>query len=81
MTTFDQQEIQRAYGQIAERYDVIAKLIGLIGFREAAYRKRAVAALQLEPGDTVVEIGCGTGMNLALFQRYIGPDGKIVGSG
>ncbi len=79
MTSFDKQEIQRTYGRIAKRYDAFAKSLGLIGFQEAAYRERAVAALQLKTGATVVEIGCGTGMNLASFQRYIGPDGKVIG--
>lgn len=57
ITVFDKNEIQSTYGRIAKRYDALAKLLGLIGFREAAHRKRAVAALQLKPGDTVVEIG------------------------
>lgn len=45
-------------------YDFTANLYYLLGFREWAYRKKAVAALNLKPGDTVVEIGCGTGLNL-----------------
>ena len=35
--------------------------------------------LLLQPGDTVVEIGCGTGLNFALIQEKIGPEGRIVG--
>ncbi len=51
----------------------------LIGFREWAYRRRAVAALGLRRGDTVVEIGCGTGLNLPLLREAVGPEGKVVG--
>ena len=36
-------------------------------------------ALRLSPGDTVVEIGCGTGLNFSLLQREIGPTGRIIG--
>ena len=30
-------------------------------------------------GDTVVEIGCGTGMNFPLLQAEIGSSGRIIG--
>lgn len=42
-------------------------------------RRRAVRALNLTPGAAVMEIGCGTGLNLPLFQRAVGPTGRIVG--
>lgn len=67
------------YRKRATNYDIRANLYYLIGFREWAYRKRAIAALQLRRGDTVVEIGCGTGLNFALLQRSVGSEGRIVG--
>jgi SAM-dependent methyltransferase len=63
----------------AARYDFTANGYYLLGFREWAYRKRAVAALGLKPGDTVVEVGCGTGLNFGLLERRLGPEGKIIG--
>jgi demethylmenaquinone methyltransferase/2-methoxy-6-polyprenyl-1,4-benzoquinol methylase len=44
-----------------------------------AFRKAAVRTLALRPGDTVVELGCGTGLNFRLLQRSIGPSGRIIG--
>jgi demethylmenaquinone methyltransferase/2-methoxy-6-polyprenyl-1,4-benzoquinol methylase len=38
-----------------------------------------VQALRLRPGDTVVEIACGTGLNFASIEEQIGPEGRIVG--
>lgn len=73
------QQIVGLYRKRARRYDVSANLYYLLGFREWVYRRRAIAALQLKPGDTVVEIGCGTGLNFPLLQRAIGPGGRIVG--
>ncbi|MBZ0292064.1 MAG: methyltransferase domain-containing protein [Anaerolineae bacterium] len=67
------------YRKRARNYDFTANLYYLIGFREWAYRKRAVAALNLSPGDTVVELGCGTGLNFALLQKAVGSTGKIIG--
>jgi demethylmenaquinone methyltransferase/2-methoxy-6-polyprenyl-1,4-benzoquinol methylase len=39
----------------------------------------AVEALKLKPGDTVLELACGTGINFPLFQEYIGSTGRIIG--
>jgi ubiquinone/menaquinone biosynthesis C-methylase UbiE len=51
----------------------------LYGFREAVYRERAVAALELHNGSVVVDIGCGKGENLALLEEIVGPMGTIIG--
>ena len=42
-------------------------------------RRRAIAWLGLVPGDTVLDVGCGTGMSFELLQRRVGPTGRIVG--
>ncbi len=76
---FSKQEVIEIYRRRAGWYDVSANLYYLIGFREAAYRKKAVAALRLQPGETVVELGCGTGLNFSYLQEAIGPTGRIVG--
>lgn len=72
-------QIRNVYGKRARFYDFTANLYYLLGFRELWYRKKAVAALQLELGDTVVEVGCGTGLNFGLLRAAVGPAGRIVG--
>jgi ubiquinone/menaquinone biosynthesis C-methylase UbiE len=67
------------YRKRAKRYDWTTLLLYLIGFRHWTYRKRAVDALCLLKGDTVVDLGCGTGLNFSLLQEQIGPKGKIIG--
>jgi len=73
------QELVEVYRKRAKRYDFTAQLYYLMGFREWAYREKAVKALDLKHGDTVVEIGCGTGLNFSLLENEIGREGKIVG--
>lgn len=72
-------ELVALYRKRARRYDVTANLYYLIGFRERSYRKRAVAALRVRTGDTVVEIACGTGLNFGLLREVVGAQGRIVG--
>jgi len=76
---FTRDEIKEIYRRRAAQYDWSANLYYVIGFREQAYRRRAVAALGGVRGGTVVEIGCGTGLNFPLLQRAVGPEGRVVG--
>jgi len=79
MAVLEKQKLIELYRKRAGRYDVTANLYYLIGFREWAYRRKAVEALGLRRGDTVVEIGCGTGINFPLLHGAVGPEGRIIG--
>jgi len=74
-----QEDVIRTYRDRARHYDITGNLYYLLGFRVLASRRRAVQALRLRPGDTVAEIGCGTGLNFSLIQQAIGPRGQIIG--
>lgn len=67
------------YRRRAANYDRTSKLYRLLGFREDRYRRLAVEALALSPGDTVVDVACGTGLNFALIEERIGPSGRLIG--
>jgi SAM-dependent methyltransferase len=42
-------------------------------------RRRAIDRLRLHPGDTVVDVACGTGKSFALIEEQIGPRGRLIG--
>lgn len=75
----DRPQLIEIYRGLAQRYDLYARLLQLVGFRYTAYRKMAIGALALQPGDTVVDVGCGTGLNFAYIQEAVGPSGTIIG--
>lgn len=42
-------------------------------------RRLAISRLELRPGEVVFDVGCGTGLSLAMLRRGVGPKGRIVG--
>ena len=42
-------------------------------------RRRAVARLGLIGGETVLDVGCGTGLSFELIEKRIGREGRIIG--
>lgn len=62
------------YGRWVGLYDRLATAPGV-----RAWRARTVDALALSPGETVVEMGVGTGANLQLLRERVGPRGRVIG--
>jgi phosphatidylethanolamine/phosphatidyl-N-methylethanolamine N-methyltransferase len=68
--------------EIARRYDRVARFYRLIEplfLIHTGARRRAVAALKLNSGNSVLEIGCGTGRNFPYLSGAIGPSGSVIG--
>lgn len=42
-------------------------------------RQQAIARLELRRGDVVLDVGCGTGLSLALLREGVGATGRIIG--
>ena len=76
----DRVEARRRYDSIAVDYD---RYLGMQSNRLGRYlegvRKRAVAALQLKQGQTVIDVGCGTGASFARLIAAVGRDGRVIG--
>ena len=69
----------KVYRKKAKHYDITSRLYPAPGYPQRAQRLRAVHALGLRTGDSVIDIACGTGLNFPLIEQAIGPEGHIVG--
>lgn len=67
--------VRRRYDQLAPWYRVFEWILWL----PRGIRSRAVRKLELQHGDTVLEVGCGTGRNLPHLEAAVGPTGHIFG--
>ena len=67
------------YRKRAQHYDVTSRLYPAPGYPQRTQRLRAIQSLGLRPGDSVVDVACGTGLNFSLLEKAIGPSGRIVG--
>ncbi len=82
MTEAAEHPTRRSQSANTWRYDRIARTYSTL---EPLYlifppaRRRAVVALGLKPGDTVLEMGAGTGRNFRYLVEAVGPSGTVIG--
>ena len=65
-------DASRLYAALAPTYDDETKFI-------AGIRKRAINALRLQPGETVLDAGCGTGWCLPMLSSAVRETGHVIG--
>jgi SAM-dependent methyltransferase len=68
----DRQRAVDLYRRHATNYDRSAWVT-------ARLRRRAVSLLSLDPGEAVLDVGCGTGLSLPLLRDAVGSEGTVIG--
>lgn len=70
------EQVAERYRKTAPYYDAALVAYRILGIRRL--RATLCAELNLATGDTVVDMGCGTGANLPHLVRAVGEDGRVV---
>jgi ubiquinone/menaquinone biosynthesis C-methylase UbiE len=68
----DPMEASRRYAELAATYERRVRLTN-------RWRPGAVRRLRLQPGDSVLDVGCGTGANFPHLVAAVGPSGHVTG--
>jgi len=66
-------EIKAFYDKIAKVYDLLAE------HSEQPMREAGIRMLAVQPKETILEVGFGTGHCLVELARAVGPSGRVVG--
>lgn len=69
--------VRRMFDEIAPTYDRLNGMMSLSLHHR--WRRAAVAALGLKPGDSALDVCCGTGDFLAPLRHAVGPSGRVSG--
>ncbi len=73
----EDQAMKSQMEKMVSSYDSYMKMMTL--GRERALRDTTVQLALVEPGDSVLEVGCGTGTLTLAAKRQAGPSGKVCG--
>ena len=65
------------FDRIARRYDVVNTVLSL-GI-DSGWRRRAARETSLQPGESAIDVACGSGKLAAELARIAGPSGRVVG--
>lgn len=62
-----------SYNRLSQWYDMIA------GGSERKFSEEGLDLLSVSAGETVLEVGCGTGHSLLTLSQQVGPAGRVYG--
>jgi phosphatidylethanolamine/phosphatidyl-N-methylethanolamine N-methyltransferase len=69
---FEQERVRKRYDGMARSYAATGRFI-------TAHRHAATGALGVHPGERILDIGCGPGMNFESILKSLGSGGSLVG--
>jgi ubiquinone/menaquinone biosynthesis C-methylase UbiE len=72
MTPHDPGSALPLYRHLAGTYDLATAWL-------EPFRHRAISELRLQPGEVVLDVGCGTGLSFRPILSAIGPEGRLIG--
>lgn len=69
--------VQALFGEISNHYDQLNRIMSFN--RDRAWRTYAASQLNLKPGDSALDLCCGTGDFCAELQKQVTESGTIIG--
>ena len=60
------------------RWDFWSSYWGFVEADTVDIRRETIHQLELDAGDTVLDLGCGPGVNFEMLREVVGPDGQVL---
>ncbi|MCK4530830.1 MAG: methyltransferase domain-containing protein [Candidatus Marinimicrobia bacterium] len=64
-------------GFTAKNYDKVMNIVSFGSYKR--FIKNAISHLYIEANDTILDLGCGTGRNILLMNKYVSDNSLLVG--
>lgn len=61
----------------AKNYDILLNIVTFGFYHFFIYK--AIKAMDIQSGDSILDLGCGTGRNACIMEKYLSNKGKITG--
>ncbi len=61
----------------AKNYDTVMNVASFGKYK--GFIKKAIADLNIQANDKILDLGCGTGRNILLMNKYVSEDSLLVG--
>src|SRR5207247_9163233 len=71
------ERVREMFDRISPSYDRMNMLMS--GGMDGRWRRLAVRAAAVRPGDSAIDVCCGTGDLAVELRRAVGPSGRVVG--
>ncbi len=71
--------VNRTKQQARRYYDRISGIYDWLTISEAPLIEKGVKQLNISPGESILEVGCGTGRGLSLMARGLNSQGGLIG--
>jgi demethylmenaquinone methyltransferase/2-methoxy-6-polyprenyl-1,4-benzoquinol methylase len=72
-----EQRVHHVFEKIYDRYDFMNSVISFR--RHRAWRRSVMKKMQVQPGDSALDVCCGTGDWSFSLAKAVGPKGRVTG--
>jgi ubiquinone/menaquinone biosynthesis C-methylase UbiE len=72
-------KMSKAFPKSSKHFNALTRVLGAFVGGEKRFRAKIISAAEIQPGDVVLDVGCGTGTLAVLMAAAVGTRGRVTG--